>query len=79
MRKRITMTVTAVTIAAMAALAAPTAAMASDGFGKQINDGCNTSYGQLISTARQAGHIDGSVGGARVWIESGLAAAHGCS
>ena len=78
MRKRIKMTVTAVTIAAMAALAAPTAAMASDGFGKQIND-CGSSYGQLVSGARQAGHIDGSVGGARVWIESGLAAAHGCS
>ncbi len=79
MRKRITMAVTAVTIAAMAAFAAPTAASAADGFGKQIKDGCGASYGQLISTARAAGHIDGSVGGARNWIESGLSAAHGCS
>jgi hypothetical protein len=78
MRKRIMMTVIAVSIATAASLAVPAAASA-DGFGKQVNDGCGTSYGQLISTARMAGHIDGAVGGARNWIESGLAAAHGCS
>jgi hypothetical protein len=78
MRKRIMMTATAVAIATAAALAVPAAASA-EGFGQMINDGCGASYGQLVSTARQAGHIDGSVGGARVWIESGLAEAHGCS
>jgi hypothetical protein len=80
MRKRIMMTVTAVAIAATAVLAVPAAASASTaGFGKQINDGCGASYGQLVSTARASGHITGSVGGARNWIESGLSAAHGCS
>ena len=78
MRKRIMMTVTAVAIATATALAVPAAASA-DGFGKMINDGCGASYGQLVSTARASGHITGSVGGARNWIESGLSAAHGCS
>jgi hypothetical protein len=75
MRKRLI--VLAATIAM--ALAVPGTAMA--GYGKVINDGCGASYGQLVSAARQShpgGAITGSVGGAKNWIESGLAAAHGC-
>lgn len=59
-------------------LAVPGAAMAGPGYGKRINDGCPASYGQLVSTARSIGHVTGSVGGAKNWVESGLAAAHGC-
>lgn len=79
MKNRITMFATVVTLATVGALAVPAAASADTGFGKQIVDGCGASYGQLVSTARAIGHIDGSVGGARNWIESGLSAAHGCS
>ena len=49
-----------------------------NGYGKQIKDGLG-SYGQLVSTARAAGHIEGSVGGAKNFVESGLYAAHGGS
>jgi len=78
MRKKILMSVCATALAAAAALAVPTAASAS-GYGKDIKDGCGASYGQLVSTARASGHIEGSVGGAMNFVESGLAAAHGCS
>ena len=73
MRKRI------IVFAATAAmtLALPGAAMAG-GYGKAIKDGCGASYGQLVSTARAIGHVTGSVGGAANFVESGLAAAHGC-
>ncbi len=77
MRNRIMMTVTAVAIATLAALAAPAAASAS-GYGEEIKSGCGASYGQLVSQARASGHVDGSVGGAKYFVESGLAAAHGC-
>lgn len=72
------MAICAGALAAAAAFAMPSAASA-EGWGKQINDGCGASYGQLVSTARAAGHVDGAVGGARTWVESGLGAAHGCS
>jgi len=77
MRKKILMTVCAAALATAAALSAPAAASAS-GFGKDIKDGCGASYGQLVSTARASGHVEGSVGGASNFVESGLAAAHGC-
>jgi hypothetical protein len=77
MRRKIVMTLTALTIAAMASVAVPTAANAS-GYGKQINDGCGASYGQLVSGARAIGHVTGSVSGAMNFVDSGLAAAHGC-
>ena len=54
------------------------AASAAGGYGKQINDGCGMSYGQLVSAARASDHITGSVGGAKNFVESGIAAAHGC-
>jgi hypothetical protein len=57
---------------------AGTAHAAGNGYGKEIKDGCGASYGQLVSTARALGHIEGSVGGAKNFVESGLAAAHGC-
>jgi hypothetical protein len=72
MRKRLI--VLAATIAM--ALAVPGTAMA--GYGKAINDGCGASYGQLVSQARAIGHVTGSVGGAKNFVDSGLAAAHGC-
>ena len=77
MRKRILMGMCAGALAVSAVFVAPTAATA-DGWGQQINDGCGASYGQLVSTARAIGHIEGGVGGARNFVESGLAAAHGC-
>ncbi len=77
MRRKIAMTLAAGALAAAAALAAPTAASAA-GYGKHINDGCGASYGQLVSMARDAGHISGPVGGAKNFVESGLAAAHLC-
>ncbi|MGN6219809.1 MAG: hypothetical protein ACTHNQ_09905 [Microbacterium sp.] len=77
MRKKILTAVCATALAAGAVLAVPTAASAS-GYGKDINDGCGASYGQLVSTARAIGHIEGSVSGAKNFVESGLAAAHGC-
>ncbi len=67
-----------ITAAAIAALAIPTAASAGNGYGATTNAGCGATYGQLVSAARQAGHISGGVNGAKAWIESGLAAAHGC-
>ncbi len=71
MRRRI------IILAATAALMVlPGTAMA--GPGKAIKDGCGASYGQLVSTARSIGHISGGVGGAANFIDSGLAAAHGC-
>lgn len=54
-------------------------AASAAGYGKQINDGCGASYGQLVSAARASGHVTGSVGGAKNFVESGLAAAHGCA
>jgi hypothetical protein len=78
MRKKILTAVCATALAAAAALAVPTSASAA-GYGKDIKDGCGASYGQLVSTARAIGHIEGSVGGAKNFVESGLAAAHGCS
>ena len=77
MRGRMKMAVIAITVATMATLAMPAAASAS-GYGKDIKDGCGASYGQLVSTARASGHVDGSVSGAMNFVESGLAAAHGC-
>lgn len=78
MRKKIVAALAGGALAVGAALAAPAAASAA-GYGKQINDGCGYSYGQLVSMARDAGHVTGSVGGAKNFVESGLAAAHGCS
>jgi len=72
------MAVSAAALALGAAIATPSAASA-EGWGEQTIDGCGATYGQLVSAARAAGHIDGGVNGARYWIESGLAAAHGCS
>ena len=73
MRKRITL------IAATVALTVGLPAAASaQGYGKTINDGCGASYGQLVSTARAVGHVEGSVGGAANFVNSGLATAHGC-
>ena len=47
------------------------------GFGETINSSClGASYGQLVSAARQAGHISGGVSGARGFVDSGLLAAH---
>jgi hypothetical protein len=59
------------------AMALPMTA-AAGGYGKSINDGCGATYGQLVSQARQIGHISGGVSGAKGFVESGLAAAHGC-
>ena len=78
MRKRITMAVATVAVAAFASLAVPASASAA-GFGEQIKEGCGASYGQLISAARAIGHIDGAVGGARNWVEAGFGTVHGCS
>jgi hypothetical protein len=75
---RMKVAVIAITIATIGALAMPAAASAS-GYGKDIKDGCGYSYGQLNSMARASGHVDGSVSGAKNFVESGLAAAHGCS
>ena len=50
-----------------------------NGYGKQIKDGLGASYGQLVSTARAVGHIEGSVGGAKNFVEGGLYAGHGGS
>ena len=77
MRKKIVSGVCVAALAAGLALAAPTAASAQ-GYGKWINDGCGASYGQLVSTARALGHVEGAVGGASNFVDSGLAAAHGC-
>ena len=66
----------AVAGAAMAGALALPATVSAGGYGKTINDGCDASYGQLVSTARQIGHVEGRVGGARNFVESGLAAAH---
>lgn len=77
MRIRTKMTVAAVAIATAVTLALPAAASAS-GYGKDIKDGCGASYGQLVSTARASGHVAGPVSGAMNFVESGLAAAHGC-
>jgi len=77
MRKKIAAALAGGALVVGAALAAPAAASAA-GYGKQINDGCGASYGQLVSTARDLGHISGSVGGAKNFVESGLAAAHMC-
>jgi hypothetical protein len=78
MRKKFMMAICAGALVAGAAMATPSAALA-DGYGVQINDGCGATYGQLVSEARQIGHISGGVHGAAYWIDSGLAAAHGCS
>ena len=77
MRKKIIMTVCAAALATAAALSAPAMASA-EGYGKEIKDGCGASYGQLVSAARASGHVEGSVSGAMNFVESGLAAAHGC-
>lgn len=77
MRKKILMTVCATALATAAALAAPAAASAT-GYGKDIKDGCGATYGQLVSTARAIGHVEGGVSGAMNFVDSGLAAAHGC-
>ncbi len=58
---------------------AGTAHAAGNGYGKTIKDGCGASYGQLVSMARASGHVEGSVGGAMNFVESGLADAHGCA
>ena len=73
MKKKIVATVAA-TAFAIAAIGAPVAA----GYGKDIKDGCGASYGQLVAAARASGHVTGPVGGAANFINSGLAAAHGC-
>lgn len=78
MRKRILVTICSTVLAVSAVFVAPTAASA-DGWGQQINDGCGATYGQLVSTARAIGHVEGGVSGAKSFVESGLAAAHGCS
>ena len=71
--------IVAAVAASTLALGAAGSASAAGGNGKSINDGCGATYGQLVSTARQIGHISGGVSGAQSFIESGLAAAHGCS
>jgi hypothetical protein len=49
----------------------------ADGVGKTINSSClGATYGQLVSSARQAGHISGGVSGARSFVDDGLLAAH---
>ena len=46
-------------------------------YGKTINSSCiGLNYGELVSTARQAGHISGGVSGAKSFVDSGLLAAH---
>jgi hypothetical protein len=37
---------------------------------------CDASYGQLVSAAKQSGHVEGPVSGAKNFVESGLLAAH---
>jgi hypothetical protein len=68
-----------VTGTAVLALAIPAVATAGNGYGATTNTGCGATYGQLVSAGRQAGHVVGGVNGARNWVESGLAAAHGCA
>ncbi|GAA1466919.1 hypothetical protein [Microbacterium thalassium] len=78
MRRKIAAALAGGALVVGAALAAPAAASAA-GYGKQINDGCGASYGQLVSAARDAGHVTGSVGGAKNFVVNGIAAAHRCS
>ncbi len=72
MRKRVVILATAVAMMALSGTAM------ANGYGKAIKDGCGASYGQLVATAREVGHVTGSVGGAANFVNSGLAAAHGC-
>lgn len=65
-------------VAATTVLAVALPATAMAGYGKDINDGCGASYGRLVSTARASGHVTGSVSGAQTFVNSGVAAAHGC-
>ena len=37
---------------------------------------CEASYGQLVSAAKQSGHVDCPVSGAANFVNSGLLAAH---
>ena len=76
--KRKIATLVAVAGIALGAAAVPAAA-AGNGYGKDIKDGCGATYGQLVSSARQAGHITGGVNGAQNWVTSGLGTAHGCA
>ena len=59
---------------AISAVSAP--AMAGNGYGKQIQDECGLSYGQLVSAGKKSGHVTGPVGGAKNFVDSGLLAAH---
>jgi len=64
-------------------LAMASAAFADNGkdhgtyaFGKGINYHCDASYGQLVKAAKQSGHVEGPVSGAKAFAmsETGLAA-----
>jgi hypothetical protein len=58
-------------------LTAVPASAAGTGPGSTIGSSClDTNYGQLVSGARQAGHISGGVSGARTFVDGGLLAAH---
>jgi hypothetical protein len=64
---------------ATAGLALGVAALpaSADGYGRTINSSClGATYGQLVSGARQAGHISGGVSGAQGFVDGGLLAAH---
>lgn len=75
-----TLGIAAATALAIGALAAPAAAgqpgHGEMAFGAGIKYHCEMSYGQLVSTARASGHIDGPVSGAKNFVTSGLLAAH---
>jgi hypothetical protein len=56
--------------------AVPAFAGNGNAYGKTINDSClDASYGQLISTAIKADHVD-KASGAKAFVESGALAAH---
>lgn len=75
-----TLGIVAASALAVAAFAAPVAAgqpaHGESAFGAGIKYHCGAPYGQLVSAARQSGHIDGPVSGAKGFATGPLFAPH---
>jgi hypothetical protein len=76
--RRVIVALASATVLALG-VAAPAAAVHhgnGNSYGNGINVHCDASYGQLVKAAKQSGHVEGPVSGAKNFVESGLLAAH---